>query len=278
MAGREPVRINLVEQDGWKKYDFASGKLDWAVDSAWDDFKAMSKDTLEALIDDLWGSSPGKGKRKPSRRLSSQELQYLAMQVKELDDVLEPVRRAIVDASQWMYELAAIPNDDDIKDAMATAREEFEGNPEMNDDLWEPILMSDVRRGPKEWRPRLGRFTRKELIQDLLGTISFEREKGQWDRYIEFFFWRSLPAQELLRRNPSAEEELDAEFRNMRGNYLSDFWKALSKEMENVDIYNRADWRLNWKSMLSDGSVVSEAQNAIRKVLAEMPKEESYDA
>ena len=91
---------------------------------------------MEILIDDLWSASPGKGKRKPRKHLSSEELDRLSIYLKNGEDILEPLQRAIVDAGQWMYEAAAVPEDGDIEDAMEKAAEAFKGNPEMNDDLW----------------------------------------------------------------------------------------------------------------------------------------------
>lgn len=279
MIRHDPVHVNLVEQEGWEKYDPASGKFDWIMDSAWQDFRSMDYGTLRGLVDDLWTVSV-KGLRKPRVQLSIEELEYLAGRLKNHhhDDDMESVQRPIVDAIQWMYEAAVTPNDGDVESAMEHAEEQFKANPEMYDPLWEPVLLlvREIPKGPKEWAPRaprVGRVTEDQLLDQLLSTISFEHEKDQWDRYLVFDFWSAPAAVELLKRDPKAEEELDAEFRNIRLNYVRDFFKGLEKTMKDINIENRSDWKKAWKSMISDRSVVSEARASIRKALREMPDE-----
>ncbi len=275
MISRDPVRINLVEQEDWERYDPAAGKFDWTIDSAWQDFRALDIGSALVLIHDLWTSSPGKGKRRPRKILSSEELRYLAKKLLENDDVLEPVRRAIVDAGGLMYQMAATPDDADLKMAMERASQEFNDNPEMSDDLWDPFLLArEIGDGPKGWFPRHGRLvTLRELFEQISGAITFEREEDHWDRYLVFDFWSMPVMKDILKIHPELEWEFDAEFRNMRGNYRHEFFKALNKIMDSIEISNRTDWRKNWKSMISDGSVVWEAQEAIKKALQDMPEE-----
>lgn len=271
---RDPVRVNLVEQEGWKKWDPAHIDLDWILNAAFEDFRHMDESTLEGLVDDLWSSSPGKGKRKPRRQLMSEELEYLAGQLKDYNETLEPVQRAIVDAAQWMYELASIPVEHDIRESMEKAAEEFKSNPEMTDDLWGPILhQRDSEEGPKGWFPgKRDLITEEQLVDQLTKEITFDRNKGAWDRYIVFDFWSAPAVFRLLKKHPDFDYRVHREFEHIRSGYLSDFFKALEKEMEGVDVNNRTDWDKNWKSMLSDPSVVSEAQEAIKMVLKDMPE------
>lgn len=268
-----PIKINLVEQEGWEPYNTANGKaMDWIHDSGWEDFRHMPLSTLEDLVDDI-ASVPQNGKKKSKLKLDSDQIEYLAEQLKERNDQLEITQRMIVDTATWMYEAAAIPNNSDVEEAMEKAKEDFEED-SLYGDPWDPILDESVRRGPKDWSP-VKRYSSEEVKKQLLARISFEREKNHWDRYLVFDFWEAPVIQTLFSRwkgSPWAYDRLKSEFKMMADGYVSDVLKHLDKIMQGVDINNRTDWNDSWKSMLTSGEAWG-AQDEMVEVLKDMPKE-----
>jgi hypothetical protein len=269
-----PIKINLVEQQGWEKYDTASGGLEWAFDSGWEDFRHMDARTLADLIDDI-ASVPQKGKKKSKLDFDSEELRYLAEQLKEGNDQLQETQRMIVDAAQWMYEAAAIPTDGDIQDAMEKVKEDFISYEQLEEeDIWEKILTEKVRRGPMDWSPRK-KYEIAEILKQLSERITLKHEKGKWDRFLVFDFWEARIVQELFSRHrgsPEAYEALKRDFERLSNGYVADVFKYLDKIMKDVDINNRTDWTSSWKSMLGSGEPWA-AQKELVEVLKDRPEE-----
>lgn len=272
----EPIKINLVEQEGWKKYDTASGALDWVSDSGWEDFKHMDIRTLEGLIGDI-AEVPPKGKKKSKLNFNSDELRYLAEQLKDQSDQLEETRRIITDAATDMYEVAAIPNDGDVEWAMENATKDLIGYAKFQENIWDEILTESVRKGPMEWSPRK-KYKVEDILKQLSERITLEHKKGTWERYVLFDFWEAPIVQNLFSRHrgsPEAYEELKREFKQLSDGYVADLFKHLDKNMQTVDMNNRADWTSSWKSILTHGEAW-DAQKELVEVLKTMPPETEY--
>lgn len=273
------VKVNLVEEEGWKCWDPAQKKDFWESDAAYEDFRHLGIHDLELYIDDLWESKNARG-RKPRRKLTAGELRWLAEQLKDGDEILEEgIRQPIIDAMAWMYEIAAMPERGDIQDAMESAEESLIDSFGLQEDLWEPVLELEGRRlGPKDWRPRK-KLEAEGILNELADHIRFEQEEDHYDRYIIFNFRDAPVVHDLMSRSELPEKDLvhkmEAEFDALRQYYLSDFWRALDSVMKDIDISYRADWRASWKSMLSDHTIGTAARTAITKVLKEMPEEEN---
>lgn len=264
----EPIKINLVEEKGWEK---RFGSSESANDAAWEDYINMSADDFESLIDDLWSARDTK-KRVSKKRLTSEELEFLADQLKANNEHLEPVKQTITDAMTWMYEAAAQPTDDDIKGAMEMASELISTS--MDDThLWASMVVDeDSRRGPKEWSPRK-RYTAEEIRNQLAAQVSYEHEKGHWERYLIFSFWDAKVSQELfskMRGSPIVYGNMKEEWGLLAKDYIHNFFTHLGDIMDDVDLSDRTDWNRAWKSMLKSG-IEPGVREGIREVLKEMP-------
>ena len=88
-----------------------------------------------------------------------------------------------------------------------------------------------------------------------------------------FDLWSAPAVSDLLEKHPDFEYRIHREFETIPKGYLFDFFRALDVVMAYLSRDSRTDWRKSWKSMLSDPSVVSEAQEAIKKALQEMPED-----
>jgi len=272
----DPIKINIVEEEDWKKkYDSATGALDWVSDQGWEDFRHMDLTTLEGLIEDII-AVPKKGKKKSKINFTPEQLEYLARELKDRSDKLEQTQRMITDAATWMYEAAAIPSDKDVEYAMERAKEDFtenQGN-DLYGDPWDPIIDENVRNGPKDWSP-IKRYSSVEILSQLFQFINFKREKDHWDRYLVFDFWNAPYMQTLFSRwkgSAWAYDRISSEFKSLAEGYVNDVLKRLGKIMEDVDISNRADWSDSWKSMLKNGEAWG-AQEELAELAKEMPED-----
>lgn len=276
---RFPVkRINIVEEETWKKnWDPADKIMGYASDHAYEAFSQMSVDDVERYVGDLATARDSKG-RKPRRKFSPSEIRWTSEQVKDGNKLVENTHYAIVDALTWMYEAAYMPNKGDIEHAMDQAKESVTNNFSLNLHLWEPVLLlNQQRRGPKEWSPRK-RIEGGGIVMDLLKHVDFEQAENHYDRFLVFDFRSSQAVKDLLSRYQGAEaalvyalrSELDA----IQRDYVIDFFDALEKTMEELDIENRANWRAAWRSMLDSGNA-PDAQKEMAAAIKEMP--EGYD-
>jgi hypothetical protein len=279
MPANKSIRINLTEQEGWQRYDTASGDVDFS-DHAWQSYKYMGDDDIERYLNDI-AETPAKLKRRKLLKLdlSHDQLRYLRHQLREADDRLDEPRRMITDALQWMYEAAWIPSDGDIEYAMKQVSEEIMADDmNLDEELFSPVVNfypSENRRGPKAWSPRGRKFLGEEVAKQISDAITLSHEKDHWDRYLDFDFWSMPVTKQLLKIDPSPEmhERIEKEFNSFFSQYVYALFRRLEKIMANVDIDNRADWRQSWKSMLEDGYTVNEARKGLATVAAEMPED-----
>jgi hypothetical protein len=286
MASNDPrfpaVKINLVEDKRWKSYDPAES--DWAQDAAWEDFSNMKAEDFYELIQDLSFKKNEKGKP-PRRNLTSEEIEWLAKQVKR-SSKLEETKQAITDALGWMYEEAAMPSDGDIKDALELAKGTVAMEFDLGEDLWAPVIeleserrwpQAPQRRGPKEWRPprKAGeKAVIRMVIEELMTRVDYDRKEGWYDRYLVFDFRGAQAVHNLLSRSEWTAEQivprLQEEFKGLMNDVVANTFFFLKKIMDDIDVSNRTDWRKAWKSMLSSG-IATSVQKEMYAALKEMP-------
>lgn len=274
------IKINLVEQKGWKPYDPSDKIMEWASDGAFDALYHMSTDDIETYVNDL-AMALGKRGAKPRRKFTSGEIEWLAQQVKEESPLVEQTRYAIQDALTWMYEAAYMPQKVDVQEAMLRAAHSMIEDLDLRKDIWDPVLaLEEARRGPKEWSPRK-KFQVREILSQLLDNIVFEQEEDYYDRYLVTSFMGAQATKDLLSRSdwePSMlQNALGREFKDLMNAFLSSFFDHLESGMKDLDIENRADWKKAWKSMLNSG-VAPDVQKEMAAAIKEMPAEEDPDA
>lgn len=273
------LRINLVEQKGWKQYDPSGKIMEWSSDSAFDALHHMSADDLETYVNDL-ATALGKRGGRPKMRFTSQEIEWLAQKVKDGDPLVEQTRYAIQDALTWMYEAAYMPSRTDVRDAMDEATKSMVEDWDLRKDIWDPVLaLDEARRGPKEWSPRK-KFEMRVILSQLLDQIRLDQEENHYDQYMVTSFLGAQATKDLLSRSDwersMLENALGREFKDLMDAYLHSFFKHLEKSMEDLDIENRADWRKAWKSMLNSG-VAPGVQKELAAAIKEMPAEAEDD-
>jgi hypothetical protein len=276
----KPVRINIAEDDDWKKhYDLAEKGMEWTLDQAWEEYSNTSVENLAELVMNLAEKALSK---RDYKKFSTEDAEDLCRAMKKDRNEFESIHQAILDAMGWAWEVAAIPTDSDIRGAMGVAEEEF--LPYGLGEWWNLISSEKAPvRGVKEWRPGPGPIwlTHKEVYKQLTDQINYERKENHYDRFLVFTFGKAEAVQQLVsaaKNLPDDErdellDDLDRELDAAEGAFVSDFFKALNKSMEGIDLYNRVNFDRQWKSVLEDRSRLKSVREEIQAFMAK-PREE----
>lgn len=276
MAKIKPIRINIVEEDGWKPWDYAQsdGISSWSADNAWDDWQNMDDETLKGYIEELLEVSLSKAERK---RITPEDVDRIAEEIREsTTDSFESMYHAIVDAHQWAWEIAYSPDDRDIGKAMEKARRHWDL--ERLPDYWDLVLQDEAPEGPREWSPR-GHWTTSKLYQDFIERIVYERKAEHYDRYIIFDWGESGAVKLLLQALKNHPEEgsvegVESDLKDLSDSYLTTFFKELEQRMQDNDPRYHWDLDPHWKIMLKDKSVRRGVRDEVLAFLAKPKKEE----
>jgi hypothetical protein len=240
-----PIEINIVEEKEWK-WDSGGKIMDWASDNAWQDWRNLSARDCEPLVADVAEAGLTKKER---ARLKPEDFERICERMKEEPDLLESLHLAILDASQWMWEEAYIPDDGEIREAMELAEDDFTEDLEWRD-VWKLVVGERPLpfKGPLEWRPKTFRWTEHQAIREFLKAVSYRRKPGHYDRYLVFEFGTTAPVlglleaiekkKALLRRQIDDMESerggLDDED-DARRDFLDDAIEELKDESEELD-------------------------------------------
>lgn len=273
-----PVKkVNLVEEDEWKKdYDPAGRILEWAWQSAIDALEHEVRWPRGSCPDYVADLAP---------KLDRDEIERVCEGLEDRDDRLAQTEMAIQDALQWAFELAYMPGDGDIEDALESAFDEVRNNLYFRDEVVE---------GTMQW---MG-IEEERLVNDLLKHVRYEhpthRGHPTYDRYIVFDFGKSNLLKSLIKgpfsvkreaplgpkewspskfmpatkeEQAAAREDVVRSVEELQDDIMLFFWKALAKEMERADIFNRLEVGPQWKSILKDRPRVRGIRKEIRDFL-----------
>lgn len=277
MPKLKPIRINIVEEDGWKNWDYSQtdGVSQWSADNAWDDFTNMDESTCKGYIVDLLQASMTKREQK---RITEEDLERICKELEEDWDSLESTAHAIIDAHTWAWEVAYTPDDRDIEKSIEATSRTWDwdfSTPEYLD----LILQSEPPEGPREWTPRKI-WTINKLFKEFVSRVSYERKEGYYDRFLVFDWGNSEPIQlllEILKRRPNEGSRTDVEawLQEMAESYTRAFFKNLQDRMQDNDPSYSFDLDPHWRSMLKDKSTMSGVRNELLEFLAQPKKEEA---
>lgn len=261
----EKIRVNIVEEPGWKPYDPGGEIMEWASNSSYEDFRHMSKVDMIELVEDMFGrAKTGPLEWSPRKfALSEEDCDIIWEELKEggLTGKLETTWQSILDAMQWTWEEAYTPDNGDIRDAMERAAEAVADEYNLDTSPWEPLL------------ERTG-WDERKILESLMGKVSYEREENHYDRFIVFDFGAAEAVKKLLKivyadpEELSEKETLDQlkmDFEGLRDGYVDLFFGKLEKIMRETDASNRTEFRKHWKSMLSDKAQMNHVGEEIRK-------------
>jgi hypothetical protein len=264
-ARLKTIRINLVEEKGWKPYDSAGDIMIWASDNAHEELSHMERNDCRDLVEDLIGGRKlvQTGPKEWSPRgitVSDEDLDAICDGIDNVIPDLELTQQAILDALTWSWEIAFMPSDSDIEHAVELAKEEMPDYFDLDDDLWEPLLEA-----PKNaWGAR-------SIVHHLVGPVVYERDGNHYERYIKFNINGTAPVLELheaARKDPERTVEgtiryLEQELASLSASFVSVFFTKLQNVMKDVDASNRTDFRKQWKQILSDADHIRHIRSEI---------------
>lgn len=279
---KPPIRVNLVEEKAWEPWDMAGELSERVSDLAGEHYAWIIKDENECdgLVIDVLGDHYWPTQRKGPRDWSPRESRDFRINrdgvlavcaaLKRGTEDLEGLEIMIRDTMQYMFEDAMIPDDQGIHHEIWDARREVWAKKNVLEDwIWEPLL----EKGLME----------RSILIDLMNHVSYSREQGYYDRYIDFDFWNASLTNDLLHAWPKEdrkdiEKALEGEFRNIIRQFLSIFFMNLKSMMDQSDPSNRTEWDKHWKAMLKDEARVQNARSEIRAYLKKAPPvEETSD-
>lgn len=261
MSGpRAPIRINLIEQPGWGKWDLAGEAGDRASDLAWELFTGLiSEGECDSLIMDLAGPLKERRRRKQDwtgRVVTWDDAALICNALKDGVPELEYTRDTLLSVFRDAYEDALTPSDRDIRDAVDTAIEKMADNYDLDEDFWTPLI--DQGAEPEEIVRGLFEETKDGVFVDR--QVTYERKPGHHERYLVFDFWKSDAVKSFLRTLPddydmkATLKALADEFQGFVAGFLSRFFVSLDKDMAESDVENRVEWRRHWRDLISDAT------------------------
>lgn len=210
-----PIRVSIVKEEGWNKWDPAGPISDWAADNAWDDWTNMDDSTCREYVGDLVSASMGKREQK---KIGDEELDRICEYLKEegWSGDLESTHHAIIDALTWMWEEAYTPDDGDIGSAMERGADDWSNDIKFGEH-WNLIMGERAlpRKGPKEWMPQVHKWRERVVIGELLKQVTYERKPGWYDRYIILDFAAAEPVKDLLEAADSENGRLEGRIREL---------------------------------------------------------------
>lgn len=244
------VKVNLVDQPGWKPWDPGGRIGELAYKEAWQYMGRLGSDSI-SLLQDLAGNlykplvRGGPHEWSPRDQLTSEDLDLISMGLQK--GHLGLVRQAITDAADWMYQEALTPQDGDCRYAVDKAEMVLEENFNLDEELWASIL-----------EPVSGRCT--AIIRSLVHpSVQYERKEGHYDRFLEFDLNQSPAPRLLLEKTPLKDrravfEAILEEWKRLSQMYIEEWFAALTNIMQNimqnVDPSNRTHWVKHWKATL----------------------------
>lgn len=267
--GFSPIRINIVEQEGWKWKD--SEVSGWASDNALDDLVHMSDATRKELVRDLIEASMTK---KEQKAITDEDLEKISEQLEEDWQSLEETKNAIQDAHYWAWEVAYMPEDGDIEYSMEKDKD-FWGEDIRPNDYWKLVLREEGASGPREWSPHP---TETDFWKDLANRVRFERKPDYYDRHLVFDWGQSKTVRELLealKEHPEegSRKEVEQELRDWADTFTSEVLSHLDDRMQNVDTSYRVDFNPQWKRILSDKSRMANVRDELLEFLQMGPRD-----
>lgn len=262
-----PIRVNLVERPEWKKrWEPGDEYLSQASDLAWEYFRSIGdfEDLIEDLAGDLFRPKAEAGPKAwtPRGTLNSDDIERIAEGIRSQDPSLESTRQIILDAATSMYEDALGPRDEDIRAALEKTRDLFEEKwrYELDWDLWDPLLETGI--------------TAQGILHEMMfPAVHYDRDQGAYDRFVVFDEGLSQAPVELLKLIPPAEHAaavraIGGEWKDLATSFMGYFFPVLEKEMADIDVQNRIEWKPNWKAALKSGNLKD-----IRKELVDYARE-----
>jgi hypothetical protein len=269
MARRfDPVKINIVEQDGWEHYDSSGKLLEYASDSAFQEFEAYRKTDAKRWVEDILGAKAGdKDPRdwNPTRLvLTDEQLDVLAQALSERK--LEQASQMVLDALTYSWEEAYTPTDRDIKNALDEADDDMLREAdfyETAEELWAPLLETG--------------WDSERILKGLLNVVTYEREADHYDRYVNFEWSDAEPVLAITpflladrETAPNKIVRLSAWLKDFANDFMVRFFKRLDGQMKGVDFSNRTDFTSQWTTILKDKAAVKLARKEIAEYLKEL--------
>jgi len=284
------VAVNIVEDKRWKdNWSWDSGEFERRVQGFSDSYYQTMKqepDACESLIEDILGKYYKSDVDEGPREWTPRAKKVVGPEgVKKAcgglhDGSLEEVSGLIGQVVQFMYEDALSPHEGDISYALDETKEYFLEKPDLDYEIWDPLIDKLMEGKKGDWSSRL-RAAKRSIMLGLLNKIQYTGEEKHHEYYIEFDLMGAQEVVDLIHAWPVEDRAWveDAlrfhEFKAFQNEFMSRFFEELKKDMDEGDPENRTDWRGHWQA--KDQAQVEVARKEIfeyLKTAPELPEDE----
>lgn len=233
------VRINIVEEEGWKPWSYEDRFGEVVANAAWESMSDLKVDDITEYLAELIKPTRGPMSRKRWSVVSQEDLGRAAQAMK--DGELESTRMMFQDAAQWMYEEAGTPTDRDIKQAMEIAADNrYDGN--LGSEWLEFASAHEL--------------DADQIARKLVETASYERKENYYDRYISLSWGRVPEAKRFVKwavetsglMEKQALYELEDSLKGIAADFVTNTLEALRRGLEDMDWNNRTHWKKHWEA------------------------------
>jgi len=233
------VKVNIVEEEGWKPWSYEERFGELVSDFAADSTHELKVDDITQYLEELIKPTRGPYARKRWSVITQEDLGRAAQAMK--DGELESTRLMFQDAAQWMWEEAGTPTDRDIEHAMEVAADDnYAGN---LDGAWLEFVDANG-------------LDVIAIARKLVETAAYERESGYYDRYISLSWERVPEAKKFVKwaaKNYGTPESealgiLSTDLSGVAADFVANTLQSLQRGLEDMDWNNRAKWKKHWEA------------------------------
>lgn len=259
-------KINLVERPEWSDYDTAGKLGDLISENAWELVSQLECDDIVSYAGDVL--SVGKKSRK---WLTEEEGDVICRAFKDGASEIEGFSYLVRDAAQYAFEVAYLPNDQEIQSSIDLAVVSISET----ENIWEYEVLSEIA--------EFLQMSSKQFLRSILAGVYFVHTPGMYDRYLMYDPGGSGMVIALIEKaiRPSPKgvldwvpaldvkkediaQELSSLFSELKEPVIREIFKRLKKEMEGVDIQNRFDFQKEWKKILAEKQRVKSVQKELK--------------
>jgi hypothetical protein len=99
------------------------------------------------------------------------------------------------------------------------------------------------------------------ILRNMFGpAVHYDRDQGAYDRYLVFDLGQSGAPGELLKHRPRKDHDwavraMNAEWKDLANIFMRTFFSVLEKEMKDIELSNRIEWKQTWQSALKSADL-----------------------
>lgn len=243
------LKVELRQHPQWAKSQVVDDPDEKASEMAAEAYSEILRDDLLGYLQDMAGplykplAQGGPREWTPRPLLNEDDIEGMADAILDHESGLDETEGSIRTALEYAFQKAIWADTEDVRRALHDdAVIQVESMVEYLGSLWEPLG---------------GKWMESEIAEDLLSEISYSVDVKKGTIWLTFTPGLSHAVTALLNRTPAREvprtkRGLKDELEFFFARFVDLFFKALKKEMSDIDISNRLEIRKQWRVYIKD--------------------------